>query len=169
MPLFGWGCARDGAGVGWRAIKMVCCMTCKKRSSLMAAFLAASFSISIFFFSNSINSLLPFSSEARKLSIIFCIDFSTLSSLLSFLFFFFRGSPSSGLGCSEEPGADIPDGPGPSADWSCSTACSDIATGPTDSAPSGLSAATVTPPARQVFQCASRSARPLLMESENCR
>ena len=27
-------------------------------------------------------------------------------------------------------------------DWSCSTACSDIATGPTDSAPSGLSAAT---------------------------
>ena len=42
----------------------------------------------------------------------------------------------------QELGADILDGPGPSADWSCSTACSDTATGPTDSTPSGLSAAT---------------------------
>ena len=42
----------------------------------------------------------------------------------------------------QELGADIPDGPGPPADWSCSTACSDTATGPTDSTPSGLSAAT---------------------------
>ena len=85
---------------------MVCCMTCKKRSSLRSTILAASFSISIFFFSNSMNSFLPFSSEARKLSIIFCIDFSTLSSLLGFLFFF-QGSPSSFLDSSEELEPDI--------------------------------------------------------------
>lgn len=73
----------------------------KKHSSLFSSFLACSFSISIFCFSNSGNSFLAFSSEATNKSTIFCMTFSAFS-LFSFLILL-RGCSSSVVTLADSP------------------------------------------------------------------